>query len=297
MERKTIDQIMHNAQLKKYPDGSAVLLISDRAIFREPGWESARESSKKIAAAAVEVEPDPERGNAQHDEGESGELCTVPHAQRAAESLERSRRRARSKVSDYAKANQFDYFITLTLDAAVIDRYSVDTAVKRLRPFLDNAVRRHGLKYILIPELHQDGAVHFHGLINEAFQMVDSGTIKLTGEGAPKKPKRPRSRKQRQEWLEGGGQVVYNIADYKLGFSTAIGLYGDYNKAVAYVCKYIGKGTGKIGGRWYYSGGDLKSPSKEYFDVDYAELRQGEHSFTIPRLGAEVVKLEVSKNG
>lgn len=297
MERKTIDQIMHNAQMKKYPDGSAVLLISDRAIFREPGWESARESSNKIAAAAVEVEPDPERGNAQLDERESGELCTIPHAQRAVESLERSRRRARSKVSDYAKSNQFDYFVTLTLDKDVVDRYNVDAAVKRLRPFLDNAVRRHGLRYILIPELHQDGAVHFHGLVNDAFEMVDSGTVKLTGEGAPKKPKKPRSKKQRQEWLDVGGQVVYNIADYKLGFSTAIGLYGDYSKAVSYVCKYIGKGTGKIGGRWYYSGGDLKSPSKEYFDVDYSELRQGEHAFTIPRLGAEVVKLEVANNG
>lgn len=294
MERKTIDQITHNAQLKSYPDGSAVLLISDRAIFREPGWESVRESSKLAAAVAVEVEPDPERGNAEHDEQVSGDISSVPHAQRVAESLERARRRARSKVADYARANKFDYFVTLTLDAAVLDRYSIDAAVKRLRTFLDNGVRRQGLKYILVPELHKDGAVHFHGLMNDAFKMVDSGTIKLDGVS---KPKKPRSKKQRAEWLEAGGHVVYNINEYKLGFSTAMELYGDYGKAVTYVCKYIGKGQGKIGGRWYYSGGNLEAPSKNYFNVDFEDLADSEHTFTIKRLGCKVCKIDIEGNG
>lgn len=267
MERKTLSDITHNAQLKQYPDGSAVLFVSNNRIFREPGWES---------------DPEPRQGRVS-DEQRRG----------AAEDLERARRRARSMVSDYARANSFAYFVTLTLDAEIVDRYDITAVLKKMRVWLSNAVRRHGLVYILVPEFHQDGAIHFHGLVNDAFKLVDSGTVKIDGQ---KKPRKPRSKAQRAEWLASGGHVVYNIPEYKLGFSTAIELYGDYRRAVAYVCKYIGKdGTDqrKIGGRWYYSGGNLKRPSKEYFDMDYDAVRDGEHTFTIPRLGAECVKLEI----
>lgn len=269
MERKSIYAITHNSQLKKYPDGSAVMLIASKPIFREPGWE---EVGKKPAERS---EPKSEKS-------------------RELENLERSRRRAKAMVSDYARCNDFCYFVTLTMDKAMVDRYDITGINKKLRSYLDNAVRRDGLKYVLIPEYHSDGAIHFHGLINKAVELVDSGTIKLPNS---KKPRKPRSKVQRVEWLENGGQVVYNIPGYTLGFSTAIELYGDYSRAIGYVCKYIGKGKQKIGGRWYYSGGNLRTPDKEYFDTDFDSCRVGEHSFTIPRLGVEVVKLEVDANG
>ncbi len=269
MERKSIYAIQHNTQVKKYPDGSAVMLIASKPIFREPGWE---EVGKKPAE------------HSQPKEEKSREL----------ENLERSRRRAKAMVSDYARCNDFRYFVTLTMDKACVDRYDIKGINKKLRAYLDNAVRREGLKYILIPEYHGDGAIHFHGLINKSVKLVDSGTIKTPNS---KKPRKPRSKAQRAEWLDNGGQVVYNIPGYELGFSTAIELYGDYSRAIGYVCKYIGKGKQKIGGRWYYSGGNLKTPDKEYFDADFDSCRDGEHLFTIPRLGVEVVKLEVDGNG
>lgn len=36
-----------------------------------------------------------------------------------------------------------------------------------------------------------------------------------------------------------------------------------------YTCKYISKEQEKIGGRWYYSGGDLRKPDVILADVDY----------------------------
>ena len=57
--------------------------------------------------------------------------------------------------------------------------------------------------------------------------------------------------------------------DWKLGFSTAIELYGEYRSAVGYVCKYISKAQEKIGGRWYYSGGQLDKPSVSLTDIDF----------------------------
>lgn len=261
MVRRTESEIMHNAQQKVYPDGSSVILVSDRRCFREPGWESDK---------PLERSEGRERGG---------------------EDIERSKRRARASVTDLARCNDFAYFVTLTLDAARVDRYDIAASLRPMRVMLDNAVRRHGLRYILVPEHHKDGAIHFHGLINAgALELVDSGTLRLPDR---KQPKKPRSKKERAQMLENGAQIVYNIPDWKLGFSTAIELYGDRNAAIAYVCKYIGKEAEKIGGRWYYSGGKLLRPEKRYFDLeDYAEIVDGEHSFTIPRLGCRCWKIE-----
>ena len=92
------------------------------------------------------------------------------------------------------------------------------------------------------------------------------------------------ARSARLGWRPGGRWcTIYR--DFDLGFTTAIELYGAYEAAVAYVCKYISKGlgggdgsvdyvplSGKIGGRWYYSGGDLRGPEVSYCDVACEEL-------------------------
>ena len=84
--------------------------------------------------------------------------------------------------------------------------------------------------------------------------------------------RKPRSKAQRDEWLANGGQVVYNLPGWTLGFTTAMELYGEYPAAVAYVCKYIGKDGEKPAGRWYYSGGDLREPHVEYGELSPAQL-------------------------
>lgn len=261
----SVGDIMHNAILKQYPDGSGEVLAASKPVFREPGWELRR------------------------DEAAAAEKRVRPHA--AAEDQERAKRRARAKVAELARANDFSYFVTLTLDAERIDRYDIKEQQRVFRCWLDNAVRRYGLAYVLVPERHKDGAIHYHGLFNDALSYVDSGTISRAG---IKRPQRPRSKEQRAMWLDEGGQIVYNIGEWSFGFSTAIGLYGERRAAIAYVCKYIGKDAEKIGGRWYYSGGHLLKPARSYVDVDFDELRDGEHVFTIGRLGCECCKLEFS---
>lgn len=140
------------------------------------------------------------------------------------------------------------------------------------------------MKYILVPELHKDGAVHFHGFINDALPVVDSGTLSHGG-----KPKKPRTKAERERLLALGWRVVYNLPDWAFGFSTAVELYGEYEAAVAYCCKYIGKDmgaeaapdggaegqpqpSGKLGGRWYYSGGGLQQPEVAALDLDFDRL-------------------------
>ncbi len=235
--QKTVDQLLHVSavdakkygRLRVYPaSGRYELMAASRPIFGS-GWEAAEPRRSRGKAADAAADPD-----------------------------ERALRRARRRVRDLGLANVFDYFVTLTLDGSQINRYDPDAVGDKLRRWLSNQVQRKGLRYVLVPELHQDGAIHFHGFFNAALPVVDSGT--LTNVPGKAKPVKPRSAAQRQRWLDAGAQVVYNLPGWSLGFTTAVKLHGSYPAAVAYVCKYIGKDSRKIGGRWFYHGGDLAEP-------------------------------------
>lgn len=76
--------------------------------------------------------------------------------------------RARSKVFEYGYCNEWDYFVTLTIDKRKYDRTDLKRYYKDFSIFLNN-YRRTGTKvqYLLIPELHKDGhSWHMHGFIS-----------------------------------------------------------------------------------------------------------------------------------
>lgn len=247
--------IRSSGKLKIFPDGSFEAYAASRPIFGGGGWEASDVWAAEPRAHTRKAEP-------------------------SAEDLARSRRRAAATVREIALCTPFDYFVTLTLDPLKIDRYSIDEAVKRMRSWLDNRVRRHGLRYILVPELHRDGAVHFHGFFNaEGCTYLDSGTLKIPGRKSPRKIVKASTR---EKYLQEGAQIVYNISDWSFGFSTAIPLYGERAAAVSYVCKYVTKSPQKIGGRWYYSGGDLRRADAVYLDLEFRDLEaRGAYTFGI----------------
>ena len=87
------------------------ILCCTAPIFREPGWEAA-------------------------GWGEDHTKC-VPSPREAGKKAEgadmvRSMRRARAKLRRLALANGFEYFVTLTLDPAKIDRYDGAAVTKAL---------------------------------------------------------------------------------------------------------------------------------------------------------------------
>lgn len=237
------------AKVYAYPCGIVDICAASHPIFGQKGWEESGKSQAALALASERVEGDP-----------------APKEQ----DLLRSMRRAKSKLRRLALANDFRYFVTLTIDPAKVDSRDAASVVKKLNAWCSNAVQRNGLKYILVPERHKKGGIHFHGFFNDAFPVVDSGTVRVPWS---KKPRKPRNEKERGEWLQEGGRIVYNLPGWSLGFTTALDLYGNYPAAVSYVCKYIGKDGTKTGGRWYYSGGDLKEPQVKYVDISPAELR------------------------
>lgn len=245
------DEIGYTTKLKVYPNGSTAATSCDKPIFRPAGWES-RPRPKSVREPIL-LGDGPEIGPTRE--------IYEREVSKARESRARSKRRALTKLRDYALSNNFQYFVTLTLDKTRIDRYDYAAIVRAMRVWCDNQVRRKGLYYVLVPELHKDGALHFHGFFPGGVSVEDSGTIIPPGGG---KPRKPRSKRQRAEWLEGGGHLVYNLPDWSYGYSTAIELYGTYSAAVAYVCKYIHKAEDKVGGRWYFHGGPLREPEVEY---------------------------------
>ncbi len=192
------------------------------------------------------------------------------------DNLARSKRRAVNAINDIICANDFDTFVTLTLDGEKIDRHDYGAVIKRLNTFLDNRVRRHGLKYVGVPERHKDGAIHFHFLMNsEALNLVESGTYVHS---AFKRPVKAATLKRHNIPLE-EGKPVYNLADWTIGYTTAIMTYGSRGAVARYIGKYITKGTEKIGGRWYYNGGDLRKPKIQYDNVDFDGTENYTYSF------------------
>lgn len=248
--RMSANEIQGNAIVYTYPTGDVDIICSSDRPFTPEGWEASEDFRRKGAAPAA------------REAGKKSE---------GADML-RSARRARSKLRRLALSNEFSHFVTLTLDPAKIDRCDPASVQRALSNWCGNMVQRYGLKYVIVPEQHKNGAWHFHGLFVGRYDLVDSGTIKRASGG---KPRRPRSEAERVQWLSEGGQIVYNLPQWGLGFSTAIPLYGEYSRAVAYVCKYIGKQNGERPlGRWYYSGGGLSTPEKMVCTLDYRQVRE-----------------------
>ena len=261
---KNVHEISHTARMKSYPDGSFELLASDVPCFRQSGWEEHGKEATRRRSAADKTQREATEGTSAADQ-------------------ERSMRRAAGRVRDLALCNDFRWFVTLTLDPAKIDRHDMEALTHVLNRWSDNRVRRKGLRYILVPERHKDGAIasawassmtrcRWWIRVRSAFRAVSRASPGAGSSG--KSGFQP-------------GKIVYNIPDWSLGFSTALQLTGDYHAAVAYVCKYVRKQQEKIGGRWYYSGGKLEEPEVSYLDIGYREVEamEGSYTFSVPGRG------------
>src|SRR5699024_1127641 len=149
-------EVVHNGRLLLSPAGEVLeVCTASRPIFRDTAFDPV---STQKSPASTQKSP-------------KGTRSDPNAAQRAA-------RRARKELFLCAACNpDLDCFVTLTqAPDKVGDRYDYKEAVRRLGRWLDNRVRRRGLKYIFVPELHQDGAVHWHGLCSSAaLRLVDSG--------------------------------------------------------------------------------------------------------------------------
>lgn len=112
---------------------------------------------------------------------------------------------------------------TVTFSGAVVDRYDYAACYEFLKLFCRNLYYTYGCLYLFVPELHEDGAYHFHGLIQGDLPVVEAINPKT---GDPLMVK---------------GAQIYNIPIWKAGFSNASRVKS--SKAISsYIAKYITKG-------------------------------------------------------
>lgn len=225
---KNSAQILRNAKAKYQPDGKVSITVFNKPVFVPDGWERQ------------------DRGTLRR-KGSEEQCSLTPRADNL--------RRAKNAVYEIAGANDWSYLVTLTLNAEKIDRYNAKEIVKPFTKWLHNQKTRNGLRYLIIAEKHQDGAIHFHGLVNEALRLSDSGTVKVEGRKAP--IKKATAKKYGYDLNdETVCKTVYNIPGYNLGFSTAIKLDENKEAVSRYITKYVTKDFGKIFGKTYFAGGD-----------------------------------------
>lgn len=134
------------------------------------------------------------------------------------ESSESSIRRTRTTLEDLCICNNFDLFCTFTFDPKRYQSKKVLYCRKYMTTWLHNVKFRssRALEYLVVPELHKSGAVHFHALLRGY-----NGKLKDS--------------KHCQN-----GRKVYNLPNWHFGFSTAVKI--DNQEAVSrYIRKYITK--------------------------------------------------------
>lgn len=123
--------------------------------------------------------------------------------------------RTRTAIKDIILCNDFDIFATFTFDPKKHDRYNPVHCKSVMSLWLENQRRSHSpdLKYLIVPELHKDGAIHFHALLkNYNGRLRDSGV------------------------KSSNLHPIYTLSGFRAGYSTAC-----YISSVEALCSYISK--------------------------------------------------------
>lgn len=226
-----------HARAKYIPDGSGGLRLAMVQGFTFPMFNP---DADKSAQKRDGVPQEPPEGGLADKEASMADV-------------ERATRRAKIAAFDKILCNpDLDTFATFTYAPEFVEnKASWDDCYRYLKNWLSNRVQRDGLKYVIVPERHKSGDIHFHGILN-------SSALDLARAISPKSG-RPLFHK---------GNPLFNIPDWRGGFTSAEIIRGgaeDRTKVAKYIFKYMGKQAGaKVGGRYMLSGGALALPTYVY---------------------------------
>ena len=186
--------------------------------------------------------------------------------------LDESLSRTKATIFELAMCNEWEWFVTLTIDPKQFDREDLNQYKKKLSVWIKNYNRLHGtkIKYLLIPELHNDRkSWHMHGLVMELpethlTEFEDNETLPLTILIEIKR-----------------GNKVYDWPAYRKAFGyITITKIRNAESVSKYISKYITKDLIKtkieLNNHLYYCSKGLKRAKKLYqgqltkdFDEDF----------------------------
>ena len=161
-----------------------------------------------------------------------------------------SRKRSKNMILEYARANNWEWFITLTFNPDMVDSYNYDLCYKRVSKYFNNLRSRKcpNLKYLLVPEQHPtSGRWHFHGLISNVHEF-SLGITKYKG-------------------------CIYHIDGFKYGFTTATKVK-DTKRVSSYISKYITKEVADltVGRNRYIKSNNLDKADVVEYNISSDEL-------------------------
>ena len=208
----------YKTKIKEYPNGSKVLTVYNNALIVK-------------------------------NNDDSIDVSVIEKNERTAEEKELEKLRnlwkIRTKIKDYILCNDFDYFWTLTFDT---DRYNYAAAFEKMGKWLRKMRDQYGIfNYIMIPELHKDGAIHFHGVTGGLNAVIRDSGVKHKG------------------------VKVYNCTDWEHGFTTLTKIRSR-EKTASYVTKYVTKemqnSIVEKGKKKYWCSRGLRLPAVSYTDLN-----------------------------
>lgn len=151
------------------------------------------------------------------------------------------------KIRHYILANDFQFFVTFTIDPQKGNSLDYDTAKSILLKWCETQRKMKGkFDYIFIPEFHKSGRVHFHGVLGNCnFELIEAVNPK-TG-----------------KVLKRSGRQVYNLPAWKYGF-TDVEIIEDKERTSSYMTKYVTKelmsNKEMFGKKRYFPSRGLKVP-------------------------------------
>lgn len=173
--------------------------------------------------------------------------------------------RAKSKIYELALCNEWDFFCTFTLDKTKYDRYDLGKFHKDYTQKIRDLNKKEGynIKFLLIPEQHNDGAWHMHGLMSG---IPVNRVLPFTVDHCL--PEYINSKLQR-------GENIYYWDTYreKFGFCVMERIKNIYRVSAyitKYICKDLDKSIQELNEHLYYCSRGLKRSEeicKGYIDM------------------------------
>lgn len=186
------------------------------------------------------------------------ELNLFDHQKYDNDKIQRSLRRSKTTVGDLVLANKFTHFVTFTFNCKscpkrfnctnkphctcpkdFCERFNDARITSQMSGWLDRNVRKYGMKYLLVPERHKSGALHFHAMIRDY-----GGVLKDSGKRYH-------------------GKKIYNMSYFKFGFTNVTEIR-NVTATSNYVKKYFVKDMALIrGNKRYWASRNLDRPIKQ----------------------------------
>lgn len=244
---------MFNVRVKTFFDTEQI------QIFSKPQKSKGEVEKKYLDKTTGEVLSSKPLKKVVFDDGTDVRGREVDEFTRKEDTIYRSCNRTKKAVYDIARSDNWEWFVTFTFNGEKVARYDYESCVKKLSYWLNNMRKKYPeMKYIVVPEQHEDGAFHFHGLFKNVDGFVFDGHY------------------------DKKGRKVYNWISYNWGWTTAT-IIDDYRKASSYLCKYITKDLCAVteGKKRYWASRNVNRPvvkdilvDPEYLDLAMLECME-----------------------